>query len=316
MIQSAEPLDRSAKTGFASNFLNRLSERRDDIAFIDQLGRDPRARCVIMAGELPLLQRHNGALHALHPLSFAQDLGVIRERAFLGIDSIGPVFALQFESTLAETNPASDSLTWLDLRTLAVQDLVAADVIGILGQAKSLMYWHQRHRFCSNCGSPTRVVAAGWRRECDRCLGQHFPRTDPVAIMLAVDGERCLLGRQARFVPNMYSALAGFIEPGETVEDAVRREIFEEAGIGIGSVKYLATQPWPFPASLMIGCLAQSLSTDIDLDRTELEDARWFSIEECRMILANQHPDRILCPPRMAIAHHLIRAWALEGVAP
>jgi NAD+ diphosphatase len=316
MNQSSEPLDRSAKTGFATNFLNRLSEKRDDAAFIDQLSRDPSARCVIISGELPLLQQKNGTLTALHRLSFAQDLGAIRERAFLGVDSIGPVFAVQFDGTLAETSQASDGLTWLDLRTLAVQDLVAADAIGILGQAKSLMYWHRRHRFCSNCGAPTRVVAAGWRRECDRCLGQHFPRTDPVAIMLAVDGERCLLGRQARFVPNMYSALAGFIEPGETVEDAVRREIFEEAGIRVGRVIYLATQPWPFPASLMIGCLARSLSTDIRLDYTELEEARWFSIEECRMILANHHPDRILCPPRMAIAHHLIRAWALEGIAP
>jgi NAD+ diphosphatase len=312
----AEFLDRSSKTGFSTNFLNRMSEKRDDTAVIEGMKRDPAARCVIIAGDLPVLKRDATVLSALHHLASASDFGAIRELAFLGLDDRGPVFAVHLDGEMAEAHQGRDDVTLVDLRTIAVQGLIPAETIGILGQAKSLMYWHQRHRFCSNCGAPTQVAAAGWRRECDQCAGQHFPRTDPVAIMLAIDGGRCLLGRQARFPQNMYSALAGFIEPGETVEDAVRREIREEAGIRVGRVAYLATQPWPFPASLMIGCLAQSLSSTLDIDRTELEDARWFSIDECRMILANTHPDQILCPPTMAIAHHLIRAWAIEGIAP
>ena len=175
------------------------------------------------------------------------------------------------------------------------------------------MYWHQRHRFCSNCGAPTGVTAAGWRRECASCNAQHFPRTDPVAIMLAVRGEHCLLGRQSRFPPGMYSCLAGFIEPGETLEDAVRRELFEEAGTQVGAVRYLASQPWPFPASLMIGCLAEATSDAIVVDHNELEDARWFSREETRAMLEGRHPDGLACPQPIAIANSLMRAWALEG---
>jgi len=132
--------------------------------------------------------------------------------------------------------------------------------------------------------------------------------------MLATEGGRCLMGRQARFAQGMYSALAGFIEPGETMEDAVRREIHEEAGIRTGRVTYLATQPWPFPASLMIGCLAEATSTTLDVDRTELEDARWFSKDDCRLMLSNAHPEGFICPPKMAIAHHLIRSWAIDQV--
>jgi NAD+ diphosphatase len=312
----AAPLDRSARTGFSTNSLDRMSEKRDDEALIEQFKHDPAARCVIIAGDLPILCRSAENLSALHAMANAAQFGTIHEVAFLGIDAAGPVFAVQLDGQVADTQQGRDDISVIDLRTIAVQGLVEAEAVGILGQAKSLMYWHQRHRFCSNCGAPTRVAAAGWRRECDHCKGLHFPRTDPVAIMLAVDGNRCLLGRQARFPQNMYSALAGFIEPGETVEDAGRREIREEAGIGVGRVAYLATQPWPFPASLMIGCLAQSLSSELDVDRTELEDARWFTIDECRMILSNTHPQQILCPPTMAIAHHLIRAWAIEGVNP
>ena len=136
--------------------------------------------------------------------------------------------------------------------------------------------WHARHRFCANCGAPSRILAGGWRRGCDVCGAQHFPRTDPVVIMLVVDGDACLFGRGAAFAPKMYSCLAGFMEPGETVEDAVRREVAEEVGVGVGRVDYLASQPWPFPNSLMIGCIAEALTRELSLDDRELEDARWF----------------------------------------
>src|SRR5690606_20673073 len=134
-------------------------------------------------------------------------------------------------------------LELLDLRSIATRGLFPPDVLGELGAAKSILSWHARHRYCANCGAPSRVSSAGWRRDCDACGAQHFPRVDPVVIMLAVDGDRCLLGRQARFAPGMYSALAGFLEPGETIEDAVRREIREEAGVSCAEVAYFASQP-------------------------------------------------------------------------
>ncbi|MBV9394212.1 MAG: NAD(+) diphosphatase, partial [Methylobacteriaceae bacterium] len=206
-----------------------------------------------------------------------------------------------------------DGLTSIDLRSIALQGLVSPKMVGALGQAKSVMYWHAHHRFCANCGAPTRVTAAGWRRECDACSTHHFPRTDPVAIMLATDGDRCLLGRQARFPAGMYSCLAGFIESGETIEDGVRREIKEEAGITTGRITYLASQPWPFPCSLMIGCLAEATSRDLKVDTTELEDARWFTREDARMMLGNAHPAKLFAPPKIAIAHHLLAAWTDAG---
>jgi len=186
--------------------------------------------------------------------------------------------------------------------------------VAILGQAKAVVDWHTRHSFCARCGAPTRVVAAGWRRECDACKAQHFPRTDPVVIMLAVDGDDCLMGRQRRFPQGMYSSLAGFVEPGETIEEAVRREIREESGVECGAVRYVASQPWPFPSSLMIGCMARATTRDIRIDAEELEDARWFNRAEVRSMFERRHSDGLWVPNPMAIAHHLIRVW-LDGAA-
>src|SRR5215204_2362647 len=165
-----------------------------------------------------------------------------------------------------------------------------------------------------NGAGMTAVSSAGFRRDCAACGTQHFPRTDPVAIMLVHRGEHCLLGRQARFIANSYSCLAGFIEPGETIEDAVRRETFEEAGIEVGAVRYGASQPWPFPSSLMIGCFGEALTEAITLDRDELEDGRWFAKDEVRLMLAREHPEGLITPPPMAIAHFLMRSW-VEGAA-
>jgi NAD+ diphosphatase len=156
------------------------------------------------------------------------------------------------------------------------------------------------------------VTVSGFRRDCPNCQTQHFPRTDPVAIMLPVRGDRCLLGRSARFATRVYSALAGFIEHGETIEAAVRREIKEESGIICGRVTYLASQPWPFPMSLMIGCHAEALTEGIIVDPQEIEDARWFTRAEARAILKGEHPE-VACPPPIAIAHWLIKAFAEAG---
>jgi NAD+ diphosphatase len=192
---------------------------------------------------------------------------------------------------------------------------VVAEHLPPIAEAKALIAWHARHGFCPNCGAATRSVQAGWRRDCPACRTQHFPRTDPVVIMLAVRGERCLLGRSHRFAANFWSCLAGFVEPGESIDDAVRRETVEEAGIRCGRVSFFASQPWPFPMSLMIGCHAEALSSDITIDPVELSDARWFDREEVAAMLLREHPQALVTPPPVAIAHHIIRAW-VEGQAP
>lgn len=177
--------------------------------------------------------------------------------------------------------------------------------------ARALLGWHATHGFCPRCGAATRPGQAGWIRRCTACNAEHYPRTDPVAIMLITRGDRLLLGRSPGWPEGMYSLLAGFIEPGETVEAAVRREVMEEAGIRVGAVSYLASQPWPFPASLMLGCRGEALSDEITVDPLELEDALWISREEILRVLAGLDP-RIKPARRGAIAHFLIRAWVAD----
>ena len=182
----------------------------------------------------------------------------------------------------------------------------------ILGQAKAMIDWHQRHGFCARCGARTALADAGYRRHCDACGSDHFPRTDPVVIMLATDGDRCLVGRGKQFPRGMFSALAGFVEPGETIEEAVRRELMEETGVRVGAVRYHATQPWPFPSSLMIGCFAEALSREIMIDDNELAEAFWLEKEKARALLSGERIDGLFVPPPVAIAHHLLKAWVEE----
>lgn len=179
--------------------------------------------------------------------------------------------------------------------------------------ARSLVAWHGRHRFCANCGAPTRVSHAGWARQCPDCGAEHFPRIEPVVIMLAEHGDKILLGRQPAWPPGRYSALAGFLELGESIEEAVRRETLEESGIRLGAVRYVASQPWPFPGSLMIACIGEALNDDIAIDVHELEDARWFTRDEVRLALAGDPAAPFGAPPPYAIAHTLLRAWT-EGI--
>jgi NAD+ diphosphatase len=231
---------------------------------------------------------------------------------FLGLLDGAPRFAIALDPADAEALKTLDGFVVTDLRSIAIKGLVDADHLPPIAEGKALLHWHARHRYCSNCGAATDLVEGGWRRDCPACKGQHFPRTDPVVIMLPIAGDQCVLGRSHRFVAGMWSCLAGFIEPGEAIEDAVRRETREEAGIVCGRVAYFATQPWPFPTSLMIGCHAEALSRDLVIDRTELDDARWFTREEVTQMLLRRHPDRLTTPPSVAIAYHIIRAW-VEG---
>ncbi|HLJ71169.1 MAG TPA: NAD(+) diphosphatase [Roseiarcus sp.] len=314
--------------GFAANSLDRLSERREDEAFLAAARSNPEARAVVFCRDMPVMKKAAGGFEPLLSLEEAGRLGRRRESVLLGAEADGaPVFAELLDDSAVELRadgsdgfldkrllviPGRHDLSLLDMRSIAVQGLAPPALIGVMGQAKSILSWHARHRFCPNCGAPTRLAAAGWRRECDACKAQHFPRTDPVVIMLAVDGDNCLLGRQARFPKGMYSCLAGFLEPGETIEDAVRREIREEAAIVCGAVSYLASQPWPFPSSLMIGCLAEAATREVRVDGVELEDARWFARDEARAMLDGRHPAGLAAPTAMAIAHHILRAW-VEG---
>jgi len=178
---------------------------------------------------------------------------------------------------------------------------------------KAVLQWHRSHGFCSSCGTASVMEAGGWQRACPACGTQHFPRTDPVVIMLVTRGNRLLVGRNANWPEGMYSLLAGFVEPGETIEAAVRREVLEEAGIKVGAVRYLASQPWPFPASLMIGCAGEAVTEEIRLDPEELEDACWVTREDMVAAMAGRHP-RIRPARRGAIAHFLIANWLADSL--
>ena len=257
---------------------------------------------IVLSGDTALLPATDAA-----PV----EASVIR-RLFLGHLDARPVFAAATGSEAAEHFEDGRFRT-LDLRAIATEGSVAAPELGLLALAKSMLDWHARHGFCANCGTATLVRAGGFRRECPGCAAHHFPRTDPVVIMLIRRGDRCLLGRGPHFKPGMYSCLAGFLEPGETIEAAVRREAYEETQIRIGAVGYHTSQPWPFPSSLMIGCIAEGLDETIVTDPTELEDARWFDREAVRAMLENRHGDGIVAPPPMAIAHVLMRAF-IDGV--
>ena len=303
--------DRSSIVGFSLNPLDRLSEKRDDVAFVDALRGADSTRFMVLAGDVPVLRETGDAHEVFFSHAEVAGLGEPEREIFLGKDPAGiALFALGLDKNAAEPLANRPGLALIDLRSVAMRGLFPPSLLGELGGAKAMLDWHQRHRFCANCGAPSRVSAAGWRRECDACGAQHFPRVDPVVIMLAVDGDRCLMGRQPRFPPGMYSALAGFLEPGETIEDAVRREIKEEAGIACSHVSYFASQPWPFPSSLMIGCFARAQTAEVIVDTTELEDARWFTRAEVIQMITGVHPDGLKAPQPFAIAYHLLKAFA------
>lgn len=310
--------ERSALTGFATSSLNRRADLRDKPDAIAALRHRSDTRLVVVVGETPVLKRlGGGTVSVWFSPAEADLLGDGLEEAFLGLAPDGaPRFARLIDKALGETLRARPELLLTDLRSVALKRIVPDDELGPLGEAKALLDWHARHRFCAQCGGPTAPGSAGWKRQCSSCGAQHFPRTDPVVIMLVVRGDNCLLARQSRFAPGMYSCIAGFVEPGETFEDAVRRETWEEAGLRTGAVRYLASQPWPFPGSLMIGCLAEALNDDIVLDLTELDAGRWFGRAEARQMLVGEHPDNLFCPPHMAIANTLLKAWAEEGEEP
>jgi NAD+ diphosphatase len=296
---------------FAGNALDRVSERREDAAWVAGLLDDPRTRMLPLrdlkvavdgAANLALgwqpVAPWRGAIEAGAPVVL---LGLGDGRAHFAIDA-----------TDADGAHATGG-ELIDVRALAPS--IAGPEAAILAEARSLVDWHARHRFCAQCGAPTAVAAAGWVRRCPACKASHFPRTDPVVIMLAVRGDRALLGRNRRRAGARFSCLAGFVEPGETLEEAVRREVREESGIRCGRVRYVASQPWPFPSSLMMGFLAEALTEDIAVDPEELAEARWFGRDElCEMVAraaaGPDDPTQVSVPPPLAIAHQICRRWS------
>jgi NAD+ diphosphatase len=298
---------------FSGNPLDRASEKRSDAAWLAAQRDDPKARVLPLWKLQPLLLGPQDAAKETK-LGFiegalASGLGAAdAAEVFLGLDGEGPCFARDI-SALAD--PLAAALAshghFRDARSAAL--LLADDEIAILGQAKALIDWHKRHGFCAVCGAVTMLSDGGYRRLCPRCKAEHFPRTDPAVIMLVTAGEHCLLGRNKRFAGGHYSTLAGFIEPGETIEEAVRREVLEEVRIRVGRVTYFASQPWPFPSSLMIGCFAEGLPGEIQVDGNEILTARWFERADVKRLLDGRSRE-VTLPRRDAIAFHLISHWA------
>ncbi len=300
--------------GYVDSALDRAAERRVDLDFLSARFAEDACGFYLVSGEMIVLKTAGGLNDPLFRATEIAALARESERIFLGLLKGGAArFGLPVETQIIEALKTDPRFVVTDLRSIAVQGLVAPEHLPPIAEAKALLHWHARHRFCANCGHATDVSDGGWRRDCPQCHSQHFPRTDPVVIMLAVRGDQCLLGRQTRFATGMWSCLAGFVEPGESIEDAARRETLEEAGIACGRVRYFASQPWPFPSSLMIGCHAEAISTEIKVDYEELEDARWFSREAAATMLARRHHEGLSTPPPVAIAHHIIRAWVERG---
>ncbi len=288
-----------ADMGFTINHLDRADSIRRNADLMHDLQSHPLAKYMLFSDLKPIFDISG---HQPKPLWFSyHDLPALKETVLLGLSGDIPHFAAAVHNAAVLPGKA------LETRSAAMQ--MAVDDTGVMAQARSMLAWHENHQHCAKCGATTTSGKGGYVRTCDRevCKAEHFPRTDPAAIMLVTDGNRCLLGRQSAFPPRMYSALAGFLEPGETLEDCVRREVWEEAGVKVGAVRYIASQPWPFPSSLMIGCFAEALTTAIKIDTEELEDARWFTLDEIEASLAGAGP--LACPPPIAIAHHLLRAW-------
>jgi NAD+ diphosphatase len=305
---------------FAGNPLDRASDKRSDAAWLAEKLQDPDSLAIALWNGAPMVEpapkasdgQDGGMQLAYFGAKLAEQVsGGEERRLFVGLWKGTAVFAVDFDGA---ADPSEGPLQGLgkfeDLRGLALR--LPATEAAIAATAKGVFEWRRRHRHCSACGQPSEAVDGGWKRICPSCKAEHFPRTDPVVIMLPTHGERCLVGRQKAWPAGMWSALAGFLEPGESVEEACARELKEEANLDAVSVRYHSTQPWPYPSSLMIGLIAEVAEGEATPDQTELEAVRWFTRDETKRLLKGEI-DGAFAPPRLAIAHQLIKAWAEEG---
>ncbi len=278
------------RLAFVSSPLDRNANNRANVVFIAARRNDSTTHVVQIAGDTVRMEKDK-----LFTLNDQLETAAI----YLGEDPKGAAwFARAIEP----------SETLIPMRSLMIEGGLTQERLSILAQARSILHWHESHGFCAKCGAKSFMADAGYKRICPDCKAEHFPRTDPVVIMAVRHKDQILLGRQASWPPNMYSALAGFMEPGETIEQAVAREVMEEAGIKVGAVSYVTTQPWPFPSSLMIGMIAEATTTEIKLDPAELEDARWFNRADLELMLAGTHPEGLYASRPQAIAHAVVTA--------
>ena len=297
---------------FAGNPLDRGDRERRDEEWLAARAVDPTSRFLVMPDlDVPTTGDGDGVLRWLTHEGVV-DLGIeAAESVFLGKQDGIAHFGLHMPGTdgAVERLGSDDSIELVDARSAA--GFLSGPETGIVAQARSLLDWHNRHGFCSVCGHRTAMGRGGHVRRCPECQAEHFPRTDPVAIMLVHDGDRCLLGQSRGRLSRMrmYSALAGFIDQGESIEEAVAREVREEAGIAVRNITYHSSQPWPFPSSLMIGCHAEAATTDIHIDDEEMIDVRWFDRQEVIDALEGRS-STLTVPQPIAIAHHLIKTWA------
>ncbi|MEW9918324.1 NAD(+) diphosphatase [Marimonas sp. MJW-29] len=314
------------KVTFGGSALDRVGEIRDNPSVVEFARRAADTRAIVFWRGKPLIDRERPASLVRLPMDHPVLAEAREEPILLGREDGAARFAFDIsgwtpddldDSTLGgfldpseQRHPALDGeMVFAELRR--VMTWLNARDAELAATGKAILGWHQSHGFCACCGAPTEIVQAGWQRKCPACKAGHFPRTDPVVIMLITHGNSVLMGRSPGWPRGMYSLLAGFIEPGETLEAAVRREVFEEAGVRVGAVDYLASQPWPFPASLMFGCRGEALSKDIDIDPVEIEDAVWVSREEMMEVFAGNHPSML--PARKgAIAHFLLENWLAD----
>ena len=283
---------------FAGGGIDRADHIRSDPAALAGL-MDWRARLLRLDGLDPVIDP-SGQL----TWGTLADARADSELLFLGLANGKACFAEVLPATGGSVAPASPRL-WAAMAALDRAELAT------YGAARSLVDWHARHRFCARCGSATVLAKGGWQRNCSKadCKAEHYPRVDPVTIMLVEHQGQVLLGRQPRFPPKRFSALAGFIEPGESIEEAVAREIHEEAGLIVRDVSYVASQPWPFPSSLMIACHSYTDEPAITIDTTELDEADWFTRDDVIAAMAGDEDARFIAPPPFAIAHHLLKWW-------
>ncbi|MCF8474892.1 MAG: NAD(+) diphosphatase [Emcibacter sp.] len=303
---------------FSGFSLNPSDHLRGNEAWLSERLEDHTSRFLLYSGGRPLMDISDNLRPAYKTVDqinsiMDQDVATIDwatiDWAFMGLDGDVAFFALGLAQKIA-TLPHEK---FIDLRSAALQ--ICADgfdsIPALLGRGKMLLEWNGRRHFCSCCGGMTKVQNGGYIRKCirDGCGAEHFPRTDPVVIMLVICGDQCLMGRGIGWPERNYSALAGFMEPGETIEEATRREVFEEVGIKIGDVHYKMSQPWPFPSSLMIGVFAHALTTEIILDENELVDAIWIEKQQLREIIAKNQSHPLKIPPKIAIARNLLEEW-------
>ncbi|SFU03237.1 NAD(+) diphosphatase [Sedimentitalea nanhaiensis] len=326
-------MKRAEQVTFGGSALNRVAHLRGDAEALNAALRHPRAGAVVLWQGKPLMQGEDRDRLALlapnHPVLNRDRGASLAEPVFLGMHEDGaPRFACDISGWQPDDTDLAALGLFLDPSEQAHPDLPKGHVFAELRRlmsrlsprdaelaatAKALIGWHDSHRFCARCGTASEMAQAGWQRTCPACRSHHFPRTDPVVIMLITHGNSVLMGRSPGWPEGMYSLLAGFVEPGETLEAAVRREVFEEAGIRVGQVDYLSSQPWPFPASLMFGCAGQALNREITVDPVEIEDAIWVSREEMMTAFAGEHP--VLKPARRgAIAHFLLQNWLADSL--